>query len=49
MPNIFAEKGYPVEWKYDKKGLILKLAAFTAVVAGAAVLLTRDKAPERQA
>ena len=41
VPNIFAEKGYPVEWKYDKKGLILKLAAFTAVVAGATVLLTR--------
>ena len=41
VPNIFAEKGYPIEWKYDKKGLILKLAAFTAVVAGAAVVLSR--------
>lgn len=43
VPNIFVEKGYPIEWKYDKKGLILKLAAFTAVVAGATVLLTRKK------
>ncbi len=48
VPNIFAEKGYPVEWKYDKKGLILKLAAFTAVVAGATVLLTRSKTPKRK-
>ncbi|MDO7884608.1 hypothetical protein [Hymenobacter cheonanensis] len=46
VPNIFAEKGYPVEWKYDKKGLILKLATFAAVVAGATVLLTRDKSPK---
>lgn len=48
VPNIFAEKGYPVEWKYDKKGLLLKLTAFTALVVGATVLLTRDKAPKRK-
>jgi hypothetical protein len=41
VPNIWAEKGYNAQWKYDKKGMILKLAAFTAVVAGATVLLTR--------
>jgi len=49
VPNIFAEKGYPIEWKYDKKGLILKLAAFTAVAAGATLLLTRKGDKPRKA
>ena len=40
VPNIFAEKGYPVEWKYDRKGLIIKLAAAAAIVGGAVVLLS---------
>jgi hypothetical protein len=50
VPNIWAEKGYPIEWKHDKKGLILKLAAFAAVVGGAAVLLssTGDKSRRRK-
>lgn len=48
VPNIFAEKGYPIEWKYDKKGLLLKLAAFTAVVAGATVLLARQSDKPRK-
>jgi hypothetical protein len=49
VPNIFAEKGYPVEWKYDKKGLLLKLATFTAVVASATVLLSRSGDKPRKA
>ena len=40
VPNIFAEKGYPVEWKYDRKGLIIKLATAAAIVGGAVVLLS---------
>jgi len=40
VPNIFAEKGYPVEWKYDRKGLIIKLATAAAIVGGSVVLLS---------
>jgi hypothetical protein len=40
VPNIFAEKGYPVEWKHDRKGLIIKLATAAAIVGGAIVLLS---------
>lgn len=43
VPNIWAEKGYPAEWKHDKKGLILKLATFAAVVGGGVFLLARKK------
>ena len=41
LPNIWAEKGYSVEWKHNRKSLILKLATLAAVVGGTAVLLTR--------
>jgi hypothetical protein len=43
VPNIFAEKGYPAEWKHDKKGLIAKLAGFALVTAGAVYLLSSNK------
>jgi len=39
VPNIWAEKGYKAQWKYDKKSLILKLATVATVVGGAVVLL----------
>ena len=38
LPNIFAEKGYKAEWKYNRKGLIIKLSV-AALVAGSAVAL----------
>ena len=41
LPNTWAEKGYAVEWKHNRKGLVLKLATLAAVVGGTAVLLTR--------
>jgi hypothetical protein len=31
VPNIFAEKGWKAEWKYNKVGLITKLLTATAV------------------
>ena len=40
VPNIFAEKGYKIEWKYDRTGLIIKLATAAAIVGGAVVLLS---------
>ncbi|HEX8660008.1 MAG TPA: hypothetical protein VF690_20865 [Hymenobacter sp.] len=47
VPNIFAEKGYKAQWKYDKKSLILKMATLAAVVGGAAVLLGRNGSSKR--
>ena len=43
LPNIWAEKGYNSEWKYDKKGLAVKLATVTAVAAGVVFLLLPKK------
>lgn len=42
VPNIFAEKGYVAEWKYDKTGLLTKMAVAAAVVAAAVVLTRRN-------
>jgi hypothetical protein len=40
VPNIFAEKGWKAEWKHNKPALITKVAVTTAVVVGAAILLS---------
>jgi hypothetical protein len=45
IPNIFVEKGYPVQWKYDRTSLILKLAT-VALVAGGVVALITHKSDE---
>jgi hypothetical protein len=42
IPNIFAEKGYPAEWKHNRAGLITKFAIIAAVVTTAVVLLKAD-------
>ena len=42
FPNIFVEKGYKAEWKYDKLGLLAKFAVVAAVTTAAVVLLTRN-------
>jgi hypothetical protein len=42
IPNIFAEKGYPAQWKHDKKSLILKMATLAALVGGTVVLLSKS-------
>lgn len=43
FPNFIAEKGWPAQWKYDKKGLIKKLAIYTALTAGTILMLKRKK------
>ena len=43
IPNIFAERGWNAEWKYNKKGLITKVAVTVAVTAAVLVLLSRRK------
>jgi len=38
VPNIFVEKGYKAQWKYDRTSLLIKLA--TTLVGGTVVLLS---------
>ncbi|MBD2769286.1 hypothetical protein IC235_15460 [Hymenobacter sp. BT664] len=47
VPNIFAEKGYRAQWKYDKTSLIVKMATVVALAGGAAVLLSRGRGGKR--
>jgi hypothetical protein len=39
IPNIFAEKGYKAEWKYDKAGLLTKFAVAAVLTAGVVALI----------
>lgn len=48
LPNIWAEKGYNAQWKYDRAGMLQKITAFALVTTAAVVLLTRDKASKRK-
>jgi hypothetical protein len=43
IPNVFAEKGWNAEWKYNPKGLITKVVATTVVTSALIALLTRKK------
>ena len=43
IPNIFGEKGWKAEWKYNRKGLIEKLAIGVAVTAGIMMLLSQKR------
>jgi hypothetical protein len=41
IPNIFAEKGWAAEWKYNRKGLITKVAVGLAVTGAIVALIAR--------
>jgi len=43
LPNIFAERGWGAEWKYNKKNFLLKMAAAAAVTAVAVTVLSSKK------
>ncbi|QJX46867.1 hypothetical protein HMJ29_07935 [Hymenobacter taeanensis] len=43
VPNIFAEKGYKVEWEHNRTAFVTKMATIALVTTGAILLLTRDK------
>ena len=43
IPNIFAERGWMAEWKYNRKGMIKKAAIATAVATVALIALSRKK------
>lgn len=40
IPNIFAEKGWAADWKYNRSGLLKKIAVGTVLVAAGVVLLS---------
>lgn len=46
VPNVFAELGWPAEWKHNKKGFLLKMALIGAGTAVAVSLLTSKKKTE---
>jgi hypothetical protein len=41
LPNVFKELGWGAEWKYNRKGLITKVAIGTGVAVGLIALLGR--------
>lgn len=41
FPNIFVEKGWKAEWKYNRKGLITKIAATVLVTTAIIALMSR--------
>lgn len=43
VPNIFAEKGWKAEWKYNRKGLIKNIAVTIAVTSALALLMANRK------
>ena len=43
FPNIFAEKGWQAEWKYNRNGLIKKFAVTVLVATVAIAFLSRKK------
>lgn len=43
IPNIFAERGWKAEWKYNRKGLVTKVAAGASLAALAVILLSGKK------
>lgn len=42
LPNIFAERGWGSEWKYNRKNFLLKIAV-AAAVTGIAITLLKSK------
>lgn len=43
IPNIFAEKGWQAEWKYNRHGFIKNMAITAVVATGLALLLANRK------
>lgn len=41
IPNIFAERGWNSEWKYNKKGVATKVAVVAVAAAAAVIMLSR--------
>jgi hypothetical protein len=43
IPNIFAEKGFKAEWKYNRAGAVKKIVIGVAVMATVVMLLRRKR------
>jgi hypothetical protein len=43
IPNIFAERGWSAEWKYNRKAMVKKVATGVAVTAAVILFLTYKK------
>lgn len=43
VPNIFAERGWNAEWKYNRKGFIKKAAVTAVAAVGVYLFLTRSR------
>ncbi len=43
VPNIFAERGWKAEWKYNKKGVIKEVLIGAALITGAIAYSTAKK------
>lgn len=43
VPNIFSEKGMTADWKYDKMGLLQKVAIAAAITTVAVTLISRSR------
>lgn len=43
IPNFFAERGWGAEWKYNRKGFLVKAAAATVISALVTVMLVPKK------
>jgi len=49
VPNIWAERGWQAEWKYNRKGFVQKVAITIAVTAAVLALLSRKNKSFRKA
>ncbi|UPK67438.1 hypothetical protein [Chitinophaga filiformis] len=47
IPNIFAEKGWKAEWKYNRAGMIRKIALTALATAALVMLCRKSKAAKR--
>ncbi|SHK48738.1 hypothetical protein [Hymenobacter psychrotolerans] len=47
VPNIYAEKGYPVEWKHNRTAFIAKMATIGLVTAGVIAILSSGKSEKK--
>ena len=43
IPNIFAERGWGAEWKYNRDGMIKNIAIGVGIAAGVMILLSQKK------
>ena len=42
IPNVFAERGWAAEWKFNRTSLLLRVAVGAVVLSAAALYLTND-------